>query len=165
MTDLIGRLRLGRFIDNFLSQLPAVAVAHKTEIRLHRLFLSILRFYISEHPLFGRRPQNLMIWKMHPTEKVHARCDGLYKNLNASRQSFSVNKPESFKSDTTSCATTFLPPTTIPCENSRWAFLMFFIVSGSKSVPSVLLKFSVTDRTGVESWKTWVKETFGRLFS
>ena len=55
MTDLIGRFELGRFVENFLSQLPAVAVAHKTEIRLHRFFLSVFRLYISEHPLFGRR--------------------------------------------------------------------------------------------------------------
>ena len=81
MTDLIGRLRLGRFVDNFLSQLPAVAVTHKTEIRLHRFFHSVLCLYISEHSLFGRRPQDLMIREMHPTEKVNAGCDGLNKNL------------------------------------------------------------------------------------
>src|SRR3989344_5705225 len=33
------------------------------------------------HPLFSRSPQNAMIWKMHPTEKINTRSERLNEKL------------------------------------------------------------------------------------
>ena len=51
MNISLGRFGIRRFVENFLSQFPAVAVTDEAEIRLHRFLLSVFRFYISEHPL------------------------------------------------------------------------------------------------------------------
>ena len=52
----------------------------KSEIR-HDCFLLQIPYQPPEHPLLRTRPQDAVMWKVHPAEEVYAGGEGFYENF------------------------------------------------------------------------------------